>query len=497
MAYEIVAGVNARVGAANAPDALHAVPREPGPLHLRSASGAARGPTAVQWMIGIFLSLLLGVFLATALWLTLNLLHHIVFGLFALVAVARAASAAATVSPAAAAAPQADEELPSYTILAPLYGEPEMAAPLLRALGRLDYPKAKLQILLLLEADDEPTLAAARFVCAKGCAEVIVCPPGRPRTKPRACNIGLQRATGELLVIYDAEDEPDPGQLREAAARFAAGPPELACLQAPLRVHHAHKVIERQFALEYAALFEIVLPALARIDAPFPLGGTSNHFKTEALRRVGGWDAHNVTEDADLGFQLARHGYRLGVLSLPTRETAPDRLYEWLPQRTRWIKGYMQTWGVHTRAPLELGLRNAAVLTLTVGLAIASAFLHGPACAWIGAQLLIWASGGGLPDVAVLDILLLGAGWIASIGVMAVGAYRARLPMSPADGLIAPLYWSLQTLAAMHALWQLALRPFHWDKTPHRPAPEPADRSAAEAISLAGAAHARDLAVEG
>lgn len=495
MAYETVAGADARAAAAPVA-AGRSWPHSPGPVEVLGASGAARGPTAWQWL---FAAVLIGGLAAgLAYWPddALTWTHHLVFSLFALVSLARAVSAAITVKARPPPPVLRDQDLPSYTVLAPLYGEPKMVGPLVRALNRLDYPRERLQILLLLEADDDATRAAALAACRGAEIQIVVCPPGHPRTKPRACNIGLGHATGELLVIYDAEDEPAPGQLREAAGRFAMGPAQLACLQAPLRIHHAATGMQRQFALEYAALFEIVLPALGAVKAPFPLGGTSNHFRSEALRRVGGWDAHNVTEDADLGFRMAKNGYQLGVLSLPTRETAPHQLSDWLPQRARWIKGYMQTWGVHTRAPQRLGVRNGVVLTLTVGLAIASAFAHGPACAWLLAQSLIWAFSGNPPEVQLLDMLLLAAGWCASIAVMALGARRARLRMSMGDALLAPLYWALQSPAALIALWQLITRPFHWDKTPHRPPPN-CWALGCESTGFAGAAHARDLVVEG
>lgn len=469
MAYETVVEADSRVAPAAAQGTEHPAPHTAGAGDAPTIAGAAVGPTLPQWIVASGLVLLVAAGFAADASFTLKLLHHTVFGLFALVSVARAASAAITAEPRAPVPALEEEALPSYTVLAPLFHEPRMVANLIRSLGALDYPADKLQMLLLLEADDHETIAAAQAACAGGACGIVICPPGHPRTKPRACNIGLCEATGELLVIYDAEDEPDPAQLREAAARFAAHPNEVACLQAPLRIHQISNLMNRQFALEYAALFEIVLPALARVGAPFPLGGTSNHFRTQALRRAGGWDAYNVTEDADLGFRLSEQGYRLGVLSAPTRETAPDHLGEWLRQRARWIKGYMQTWGVHTRAVHRAPLRNTAVLTLTVGLAIASAFVHGPAVAWIIAELLLWAYGGGAPEVMVLDVWLLVVGWMASIGTMALGAHRAQAPMSFADALIAPFYWALQTPAAIYAAWQLASRPFHWDKTPHRP----------------------------
>jgi len=266
----------------------------------------------------------------------------------------------------ASAAPLPDPPLPQdwprYTILAALHDEAPVVGQLIERLSRIDYPRDRLQGLLVLEGHDQNTIAEALAVRRPGWLEVLVVPPGRPQTKPRALNNALTHSTGDLLTVYDAEDAPDPLQLREAAARFAADRSgRLACLQAPLRIRPLSdprataSFIGRQFAAEYASLFETALPCLARLGLPFPLGGTSNHFRVDVLRAAGGWDAWNVTEDADLGFRLWSQGWTLGVISRPTWETPPGNIADWLPQRTRWLKGHMQTWGVHTRRPWRLG----------------------------------------------------------------------------------------------------------------------------------------------
>ncbi len=379
--------------------------------------------------------------------------------------------------------PLPDARLPAYTIVAPLYQEAGILPQLVESLSALDYPRDRMQALIALEADDLSTIAAARRLRLPDFIQVLIVPPGVPRTKPRACNVALQHATGDLLVIYDAEDRPDPGQLREAAARFAAAPAKLACLQAPLRVGNADKAfMAGQFALEYAAQFEVALPALARLGAPFPLGGTSNHFRIDALREVGGWDAFNVTEDADLGFRLAAHGYRMGVMGRPTWEDAPTRLRDWLPQRARWIKGYVQTWFVHMRRPLQGGVGAFVAAQATLGVAILSAALHGPLSAWLAAQLLLTALGA--PErIAPADMLLLAAGYLVALLSDAEGARRAGIKTRFRDLLLAPAYWPLHSLAAGHALVQFVLRPHHWDKTSHAPEPDPAlDGAAAERV---------------
>ena len=368
-----------------------------------------------------------------------------------------------------------EHDLPTYSVLVALYVEAEVMDQLVARLARIDYPRERLQGMLVIEAHDAVTLAAASCAARPEWLEIFVAPPGKPGTKPRALNCALRHAWGELVTVYDAEDEPHPLQLREAAARFAADPTgHLACLQAPLRIRPASRapgasqLIGRQFAAEYASLFETVLPGLACLWLPFPLGVTSNHFRTDALRRVGGWDAFNVTEDADLGFRLWSQGWRLGVTGRPTWETPPRSLEEWLPQRTRWLKGYMQTFGVHSRRPWCLGWRGVFALLATVGVAIGSAVIHGPSMAWVVATVLV-ALAAGLPPgtpLLALAVLAMGAGsaWLSC----AIGARRAGVPYTLADMASAPAYWALQSLAAAHAAWRLVREPFAWDKTPHR-----------------------------
>jgi len=366
------------------------------------------------------------------------------------------------------APPLADEDLPAYTVIAPLYREAEVAAELIANLARLDYPRDRLQVLITLEANDHETQAAFGALDLPAGFQVLVAPPGSPQTKPRACNVALERAHGDLVVIYDAEDAPHPGQLREAAARFAQADADLACLQAPLRIEPDPRFLPDQFALEYAVLFEVFLPALTRWGLPFPLGGTSNHFRAGALRAVHGWDAYNVTEDADIGFRLAAEGYRLGVLSSPTFETAPTRLDVWKPQRARWIKGHLQTLAVHARGGAARSPRGLAALLLTLALPLVSSHLHGPLFAWLTLQSL-GSTLGLCAEVPPMDWMLVFFGWtcIAVAGTVAQRRAGYRQRMLPLLGAIA--YWPLQSLAAAEALRQFVVSPFHWDKTPHTP----------------------------
>lgn len=379
------------------------------------------------------------------------------------------------------AAPPAPANWPRYSVVVALHDEAAILPHLVERLSRLEYPAPLLDGYLALEAHDQATIDAAMALDRPDWLHVLIVPPGVPTTKPRALNHALAVAKGEFLTVYDAEDDPDPLQLQEAAARFAAEDEDLACLQAPLRIRRLYRgyedspFLDRHFAAEYAALFEITLPAMARMGLPFPLGGTSNHFRVSALRALGGWDAWNVTEDADLGFRIWRRGWRLGVLTRPTHETPPGRLLHWLPQRTRWLKGYMQTLLVHTRSASGMGWRGWSAIALTIGAALGSAALHALSLAWIGTFFLMALLARQLPATPWLGLGILLSGSAAAVLTTAIGARRANTPFSAWDMLTAPAYWSLLSLAFAHAFVRLIAEPHRWDKTAHKPDVAPQD----------------------
>ena len=302
-------------------------------------------------------------------------------------------------------------------------------------------------------------------------------PAGGPQTKPKALAFALPFARGEFVTVYDAEDRPHPGQLREAYAAFAEAGPELACLQAGLVIGNADAGwLPLLFSIEYAALFDGLLPALAALRMPLPLGGTSNHFRRAALQAVGGWDPYNVTEDADLGLRLARFGYRSATLDAATLEDAPLALGPWLRQRTRWFKGWMQTWLVHTRHPVrlarELGPRGLLGFALVGTGMIVSSLIYPLYVATVIEMLTnpvaLWGDGGVLAAMLVgANVFNLIAGYLA-MAVLSNGALRLRGRGDEARGLVLlPLYWLLMSIASYRAIFELALRPHYWAKTPH------------------------------
>lgn len=375
-----------------------------------------------------------------------------------------------------------DRELPVYTVLAPLYREADAVAGLVRALGRLDYPPDLLDIKLIVRIDDEETLAALSALELAPQFELLLLPEGRPQTKPRACNFALRRARGELVVVFDAEDRPEPDQLRKAAAALRAAAGDVACLQARLDFWNpATNATTRHATCEYSVKWAMFRPGLERLRAPIPLGGTSNHFPVGLLRELGAWDEFNVTEDIDLGTRLARLGWRTRMLDSTTYEEANSRVGNWVRQRSRWIKGWLQTWPVHMRHPLlltrELGARSSLHFHLTV-----LAGILPPLFSPIGWSLaLVWAlHAGGLIPAPLLPSWLLSFAaasllYSTATGVLkaAVGLRRSgyrRLLNAP---LVMPLFDLLEGLAAWKALWQLVTRPHYWEKTRHGLEAEP------------------------
>ncbi|HVV61617.1 MAG TPA: glycosyltransferase family 2 protein [Pseudolabrys sp.] len=370
-----------------------------------------------------------------------------------------------------------DDELPVYTIISALYHEATSVAGLLASLERLDYPIEKIDVKLVIERDDEETRAAIAAYHGGLSVEVIVAPGIGPRTKPKALNVALPFARGTFTVVFDAEDRPEPNQLRRALHAFWTAGDDLACVQARLSIDNtADGWLAAFYTAEYAGQFDVFLPGIAALQLPVPLGGSSNHFRTATLRAVGGWDSYNVTEDADLGMRLARFGYRAAMIDSTTFEEAPTRFVPWLKQRTRWFKGWVQTWMVHMRAPRrllsDLGPVNFVSFQLVVGGNVLAALVHPLFLAgliyavlrgapmWKGesaeATVLAWLYGG----TAVI-------GYLTSIVLGCLGLARRGLLSTTWVLLLTPVHWLLLSLAAWRALYQIVVEPYRWEKTEH------------------------------
>jgi cellulose synthase/poly-beta-1,6-N-acetylglucosamine synthase-like glycosyltransferase len=378
----------------------------------------------------------------------------------------------------------ADADLPVYTILVPVYDEVEVVNKVIANMHRLDYPKAKLDVMILLEESDHRTIEAAKRMDPPEYVRIVQVPAGQPQTKPRACNYGLEFARGRYVVIFDAEDRPQPDQLRRAIEAFETNrllrervdpsTPRLVCVQASLMYFNAdYNLLTRMFAIEYAHWFDAMLPGMDNSGLPLPLGGTSNHFETATLRELGAWDPYNVTEDADLGLRITNQGYAVGTIESATEEEACSQTTAWIKQRTRWIKGYMITAAVNTRHPLRW-LRSSGIGgAVTMGglvLGTPLAFMAYPLSLLFTALTYVGVKTGAVTiPISILQAgtLMLLCGNASMILLSGLAAWRRYGWRVAVYAPLNPIYWLLHSIAAWRAAYQLVFDPFRWEKTPH------------------------------
>ncbi|MET0473785.1 MAG: glycosyltransferase [Mycobacterium sp.] len=369
-----------------------------------------------------------------------------------------------------------DHELPFYTVLLPVFDEPSIVQDLIDGVGKLNYPPDKIEVLLLVEEDDLPTRAAAAGIELQS-VRIVLVPHSLPKTKPKACNYGMSLTDlrGEMMTIYDAEDIPDPLQLRKVVVALQRLSPDVGCVQCRLGYfNETQNLLTRWFSMEYDQWFGLVLPTVESSKCVVPLGGTSNHMPVHVWRRVGGWDEFNVTEDADLGVRLARHGYRTAMLDSVTLEEANSDVVNWIRQRSRWYKGYLQTMIVHLRHPLQLRreIGSKAILRLinmTGGIPLANAM---NLVFWL--TMLSWIAGRPHfvalvfpPSTYYLSLLLVVVVTPIAMFIELVVIYTLGKPHLWWASLLTPLYWILQSVAAVKAIYQLMFRPHYWEKTVH------------------------------
>ncbi len=352
------------------------------------------------------------------------------------------------------------DELPVYSILLPLYHEDKVLESLIESIKQIDYPSNLLDVKLLIEADDIQTLQAVKKVSLPKYIEVVKIPISHPRTKPKACNYALQSAKGKYITIFDAEDRPHPQQLKQVVAKFANAEKEVICIQAKLGFYNQKEnILTKLFALDYALLFGYILVGLHKLGMPIPLGGTSNHFIKEQLEDLGGWDAFNVTEDADLGIRIYQHGYRTELINSSTLEEAPIHLRCWIVQRSRWIKGHILTSILHLKKNNNLSLKEKLGLYLTLFLPnIAYPLLP------IYIALHFFTDNYQLNLLWQLNICL---GTALPIGYSLLIIYTNKWPNFNSIVFVTPLYYLLLSVSAVRAALEIFKRPFYWDKTPH------------------------------
>jgi cellulose synthase/poly-beta-1,6-N-acetylglucosamine synthase-like glycosyltransferase len=370
-----------------------------------------------------------------------------------------------------------EENLPMYTILCPLYKEAEVIDQFVDAMLDIDWPADKLDIQLLIEEDDEVTRGKLAQIQLPAQFTVQLIPDGEPKTKPKACNYGLAYAKGDYVVIFDAEDIPEPDQLKKAYLAFSQAGSDLVCMQAKLDYYNAKQnLLTRLFAVEYNLWFGVVLPSLYALRAPIPLGGTSNHFRSEALHRLSGWDPFNVTEDCDLGIRLFSMGLRTGVIDSYTHEEANSQLGNWIRQRSRWIKGYLQTQLVASRninTIAQQGFFKLLVFFLLFGHKSWSLFINP----------ILWILTIGFfvqPHLVKPITELFFSGPIGYIGgvTMIIGnflyfyanmlaALKTKQWWMVKYAFVVPIYWLLMSVAGCYGFWQLITKPHYWEKTRH------------------------------
>ena len=370
-----------------------------------------------------------------------------------------------------------ESALPVYSVLCPLYKEAHMLKTFVAAMQDLDWPKNKLDVLLLLEENDQETIAAAEAMGLPEYVRIIIVPHSMPKTKPKACNYGLAYASGEYVVIYDAEDIPEPLQLKKSYLGFQKAHPSVRCLQAKLNYFNPHQnLLTRLFTAEYSLWFDVILPGLQSINTSIPLGGTSNHFRTKDLLELEGWDPFNVTEDCDLGVRIFKRGYKTAIIDSVTLEEANSDLKNWIRQRSRWIKGYMQTYLVHMRHPVAFLRENgwhALIFQLVVGGKIGFMFIN--PILWLAtlSYFTLYAFVGPAiealfpPAVFYMAVASLLFGNFLYLYYYMIGTAKREHYQVVKYIFFVPFYWILISTAAVVGLYQLIAKPHYWEKTVH------------------------------
>ena len=365
-------------------------------------------------------------------------------------------------------------DMPVISILVPLYREERVLPSLLANIAALDYPPELLDVKIVIEARDTVTAGALSRMVLPAHVDVVTVPDHKLKTKPRAMNYAINFCRGSIVGILDAEDRPEPDQLRKVVHSLHSAPPDVACVQGRLDFYNpCHNWLSRCFTIEYGVWFSLLLRGTRRLGLPIPLGGTTVYFRRKHLEDVSGWDAHNVTEDADLGIRLFRFGYRAEYIDTTTWEEANSRPVPWIRQRSRWLKGYMMTWAVHARNPIRLMQDLGPVSGLYVHILLLGgivSYLSIPVF-WIvlagtfGVDLVAWLGGPGWLWTGAFASML--AGQAVMLGAaFAAAAERGKRHLLPWVPTLL-FYWPLGALAGFKALLEMIYAPHYWDKTEH------------------------------
>lgn len=370
-----------------------------------------------------------------------------------------------------------DDSLPVYTIFLPLKYEAEVIGQIVKAIESIDYPREKLNILVPLEEYDHETIDALKNANLPPYYHLSYMPFIEPQTKPKTMNFAFDQIRGEYFVIYDAEIIPDRDQLKKAHLAFKKFP-DIACLQTRLDHYNTDQnILTRLFNMEYTFYYDFFLPGLQKLGFPIPLSGHSTHFRIDALRDMGGWDPYNVTEDCEIGMRLYRRGYKAGILNSISREEAASTLWSWIKQRTRWMKGFVQTTIVHLRHPFRFkkeigGWKNFFAFLFTVPGTVLLNFLN--LFSWVVLVIWIVTNSALIKEWYPGPILYLSTatfiiGSFAFAYLNLVSSYHRKHFHLIKYGLLTPFYWFLLAIATTRALLQIIFSPANhgWEKTTH------------------------------
>lgn len=345
---------------------------------------------------------------------------------------------------------------PIYSVLIPIYKEISKIKQILKFIKMLDYPKDKLDVCILIEEDDLPIHQFFSQEILPSYIRVISVPIFQPRTKPKALNYATNFIKGEYVVVYDAEDIPDMDQLKKALHLFQQLPSQYICIQSRLNFYnYSENIITECFSVEYSILFDFYLFGLDFLNLPILLGGTSNHFKVKELKKIGFWDSYNVTEDAELSIRIYSNNYKIKMLDSLTLEESPIEMIAFIKQRSRWIKGFLQTFFCYVCNYQYKKFNIYQVIFIIINLLFFALSL------FLGPILIVLSF---FLDIALLKYNL----YIFFIYHAIAGLIVSKNNIFNFKYIIFSIpYYFLHMFAFILAIYDLIKRPFHWRKTEH------------------------------
>lgn len=363
------------------------------------------------------------------------------------------------------------DDLPKYCVLLPMRNEP---VPVVKALidnmQKLNYPKDKLDIVMLVDIDDE-YLEDIKKLKIPNHFRILSSEATFPFTKPKVCNLGLITTDAEFVTVYDAEDAPDPDQLLKVLYKFED--PKVSCVQCRLHYNNKkHNWLSKFFNLEYLTWFSTTIVGLSKVQgegAVIPLGGTSQHLKVKELVEIGGWDAVNVTEDCDLGLRLSRLGKTTVISDSHTNEIAVKELKHWIPQRTRWQMGFMVTYINHCKDIVNLYKELGFYRFMHFMFSIAGNFINPLITPLL---FIIWFRSyflgyGGETFLNTLPHITLIGNLILIISIHLISSIKFQKGKFWYMSFLQPVYYLLQVITVHRAVYKLITAPYKWEKTAH------------------------------